>query len=64
MNVSSGVGEVWTIPCDAEVNITIKIGGVTFPIHPLDTSLYWVENGEQICIGSVSASYGLQLNVD
>lgn len=52
MNISSGVGEVWTIPCDAEVNITIKIGGVTFPIHPLDTSLDWVENGEQICIGS------------
>lgn len=51
-NITSGIGSIWTIPCSFEVNITIKIGGVTFPIHPLDASLDWVDNGQSICIGA------------
>jgi len=53
--VGRGVGETWKFPCDAEVNLTFSIGGVKYPIHPLDTSLDWSENGTTFCVGSVSA---------
>ncbi|KAF8496886.1 aspartic peptidase domain-containing protein [Russula emetica] len=33
-----GLGQIWFIPCDAEINITFKIGGQTYPVHPLDTN--------------------------
>ena len=52
--VGRGVGETWRFPCDVEVNLTFSIGGVKYPIHPLDTSLDWSENGTDFCIGSVS----------
>ncbi|KAI9059263.1 acid protease [Trametes sanguinea] len=48
-------GEVWQIPCDKEINVTFKFGGVKYPIHPLDTNLdlnltdSW---GKQTCIGA------------
>jgi len=51
-NVSGGIGAVWTFPCDVEVNISLSIGGVTFPVHPLDSSMDWTENDETICLGS------------
>ena len=54
-SVGRGVGETWKFPCDVEVNLTFSIGGVKYPIHPLDTSLDWSENGTTFCIGSVSA---------
>jgi len=57
--VGRGVGETWKLPCDAEVNLTFTIGGVKYPIHPLDTSLDWSENGTDFCIGSVSALFFL-----
>jgi hypothetical protein len=28
----------WLIPCAQELNISFVFGGVTFPVHPLDTS--------------------------
>ncbi|KAI0043884.1 acid protease [Auriscalpium vulgare] len=28
----------WLVPCDAEVNITFKVGGQLYPIHPLDAT--------------------------
>ena len=34
----NGLGQIWLIPCDAEVNLTFKIGGQPYPIHPLDTN--------------------------
>ncbi|KZP27564.1 acid protease [Athelia psychrophila] len=34
------LGEVWTLPCDAEVNITLKFGGQSIPIHPLDATFH------------------------
>jgi hypothetical protein len=42
---------VWVIPCDREVNITLVIGGVRYPIHPLDTSL--LVPGNTMCFGTV-----------
>lgn len=32
-------GEVWTVPCDKEVLMTLKFGGESYPIHPLDATL-------------------------
>jgi hypothetical protein len=54
-NVSRGIGGAWVIPCTTELNISFIIGGVKFPIHPLDTSMDWNENGQTICLGSVGA---------
>ncbi|EIN06447.1 acid protease [Punctularia strigosozonata HHB-11173 SS5] len=31
-------GEVWTLPCDVELNMTMQFGSVHIPIHPLDTN--------------------------
>jgi hypothetical protein len=57
----SGLGSVWAIPCDEEVYIAFKIGGKTFPIHPLDTSLNAEDlglnlkdtaTGKKFCVGA------------
>nr|GAT43188.1 predicted protein [Mycena chlorophos] len=32
------VGSIWYVPCTQEVNITLKFGGVSYPVHPLDTT--------------------------
>ncbi|KAF9220897.1 acid protease [Gyrodon lividus] len=32
----SGLGEIWVLPCDQEVNATFHFAGVEFPIHLLD----------------------------
>ncbi|KAL5512740.1 hypothetical protein ACEPAG_3006 [Sanghuangporus baumii] len=48
--------EVWTIPCDQMLNISLKFGGVTFPIHPLDASSsdFGLTNsaGQKVCVGT------------
>jgi len=54
----SDVGAAWTVPCDVEVNITFKIGGNSFPVHPLDATMAFgnlpPSNGKPMCIGAVS----------
>ncbi|KAH8107881.1 acid protease [Cristinia sonorae] len=51
-----GGGPIYTVPCDAELNITFVLGGVRIPIHPLDTvsdSLGRTDDlGNTICIGA------------
>lgn len=59
-DAGNGAGQTWMFPCDVEVNLTFSIGGVNIPIHPLDTSLLWNQNGTQFCIGSVSAPPSLR----
>jgi hypothetical protein len=27
---------LWTVPCDAEINVTWTFGGKDIPVHPLD----------------------------
>ncbi|KAK0243959.1 aspartic peptidase domain-containing protein [Armillaria nabsnona] len=61
----SGVGEVWIVPCDEEVNVTFKFSGNSYPIHPLDAALdpslidspdlqnLVNSEGQPSCIGSV-----------
>ena len=52
-------GEAWQLPCNVEINITFKFGGVRFPIHPLDTNAVLDgtdANGNSICYGAVCRS--------
>ena len=52
-NVSS-VGSIWVIPYNAEINVTVMIGGKAYPIHPLDMSSNVLNNPEGItCLGAV-----------
>lgn len=58
----SGIGEIYTLPCDQEVNITVTFGGVKYPIHPLDANMNGSDlldtgtdgAGSEVCLGSVS----------
>ncbi|KAH9984885.1 aspartic peptidase domain-containing protein [Russula vinacea] len=48
-----GFGVTWVIPCDAEIDIAFKIGGQTYPVHPLDTNAVIRTNSNgQICVGA------------
>ena len=50
----SGLGNIWVIPCNAEINVTFMIGGKAYPIHPLDTnSDAWTDPDNITCIGAV-----------
>jgi hypothetical protein len=33
------IGQLWTVPCTQEVNVTFKFAGQRYPIHPLDVTL-------------------------
>ncbi|KIP04220.1 hypothetical protein PHLGIDRAFT_129664 [Phlebiopsis gigantea 11061_1 CR5-6] len=52
----SGLGEVYTMPCDVELNVTFKFSNVSYPIHPLDTSLSSLGKtdalGNPVCVGA------------
>lgn len=53
-----GLGEAWTLPCTTEVNITLRLGGQNYSVHPLDANLdvgltIGGKNGTT-CVGSVS----------
>lgn len=53
-NISNFNGETWVIDCDAELNVSFKIGGVTYPIHPLDvTQTQTDDSGNTYCFGTV-----------
>ncbi|EPQ54524.1 acid protease [Gloeophyllum trabeum ATCC 11539] len=48
--------QVWTVPCDQLLQISFKFGGVTYPVHPLDTATsdfnYTDATGKAMCIGA------------
>ncbi|KIJ17962.1 eukaryotic aspartyl protease [Paxillus involutus ATCC 200175] len=51
----SGLGEIWALPCDQEVNATFLFAGVEFPIHPLDLNFDGLDlqtNGKTFCVGA------------
>jgi hypothetical protein len=53
-SISAFDGNVWVLDCTSEVNVSIKVGGQTFPIHPLDLSQQGTDdNGNNICYGTV-----------
>lgn len=49
---------VWEVPCTTYLEVAFNFGGVTIPIHPLDTvtdDFKKVDtSGKPICIGAVS----------
>lgn len=49
--------EIWTIPCGQYLNISLQFGGLSYPVHPLDTvddNFNRVDaQGNRICIGAV-----------
>ncbi|KIJ62532.1 hypothetical protein HYDPIDRAFT_114175 [Hydnomerulius pinastri MD-312] len=47
----SGVGEIYFLPCDYEMNATFLFGGIEFPIHPLDLNFYSPGLGTSNCVG-------------
>jgi len=56
VNIAQLDGPIWQIPCDYEINVTFKFGGVSYPINPLDTSLDLNgtdNNGNPVCYGGV-----------
>ncbi|KAI0949368.1 hypothetical protein AcW1_009001 [Taiwanofungus camphoratus] len=52
----ASTGPVWSIPCGVELNVTFKFGGISFPIHPLDTNLGTLgeknADGSTVCVGA------------
>jgi hypothetical protein len=35
----ASLGQVWIVPCTQEVNITLKFGGIAYPVNPLDAAI-------------------------
>ncbi|KAF8264653.1 aspartic peptidase domain-containing protein [Lactarius quietus] len=50
------VGEIWVIPCNAEINVTFKIGGQAYPVHPLDTNSDAFSTDGKTCVGAFQPS--------
>ena len=50
-----GLGSIWVIPCDAEINVAFKFGGQTYPVHPLDTNSddALANPDGRVCLGAV-----------
>lgn len=56
-NIDAFASPVWTVPCDFELNITLKFGGVAYPVHPLDTVMRDIlgptdDQGSPSCVGA------------
>ncbi|KZO91508.1 acid protease [Calocera viscosa TUFC12733] len=61
----------WTVPCGQYLNISVVLGGVTFPVHPLDTvsSDFGLKdvNGNTVCLGSfqpITTAYSINNEFD
>jgi len=54
VNIPQFNGDTWIVDCQAEINISFKIGGQTYPIHPLDvTQALTTPNGTVVfCFGT------------
>jgi hypothetical protein len=49
------LGEMWSVPCTTEVNVSLSFGGVRYPVHPLDISaplaLLTGDPSQEGCVG-------------
>ncbi|KAG2125547.1 aspartic peptidase domain-containing protein [Suillus cothurnatus] len=45
----TGIGEIWALPCDQELNATFLFAGIKFPVHPLDLNF---DIGNNQCVGA------------
>jgi hypothetical protein len=46
------------IDCATAINVTFTIGGVEYPVHPVDWS-YSSPTGGKFCIGALQAANGI-----
>ncbi len=54
VNMPEFNGDTWVVDCQAELNVSFKIGGQTYPIHPLDVTQKATDNsGNTFCFGTV-----------
>ncbi|TDL23434.1 acid protease [Rickenella mellea] len=49
--ISQGDIGVWTYPCDYELNVSFKLGGVSYPVHPLDLGIP-VKSDPKTCLAT------------
>lgn len=60
-----GIGEIWVLPCTAEINLTFVFQGNKYPIHPLDVNFNGsipdiIDGyGNPACVGAVSTALPL-----
>ncbi|CDO77320.1 hypothetical protein BN946_scf184775.g10 [Trametes cinnabarina] len=62
-------GNMWTLPCTTELNVTFVFSGMQYPIHPLDTvtnAFYGPpdDQGNPTCIGAFQPRTGEQDGID
>jgi hypothetical protein len=44
---------LWVLPCKSEINVAFKFGGVTYPVHPLDTVSQSLSSAPKLgCVGA------------
>lgn len=62
----SGLGSVWVIPCNAEINVSFMIGGQKYPVHPLDTNSddAWTNPDGKTCVGAFQPSSSSSTDYD
>ncbi|PIL36176.1 hypothetical protein GSI_01836 [Ganoderma sinense ZZ0214-1] len=59
--IDASPSPIWMVPCDFELNITFRFGGVAYPVHPLDTVMRDItrptdDQGSTSCIGAFQPS--------
>ncbi|KAI0675315.1 acid protease [Trametes maxima] len=68
-NVAGAPGQMWTIPCSTELNVTFLFANVSFPVHPLDTVTSAFHgppdaNGDPTCVGAFQPIISKQSGFD
>ncbi|KAH9934496.1 aspartic peptidase domain-containing protein [Epithele typhae] len=52
--IIGGSDVAWEVPCDTKLNISWVFDGVTYPLHPVDSTHGLLSlDGEYLCIGSI-----------
>jgi hypothetical protein len=48
----NAASNVYTLPCNTEIAVTFKFGGVSYPVHPLDTVSRSLSASNTTCVGA------------
>lgn len=53
--INNSLGEIWSVGCDKEVNISFKAGNQTYLVNPLDATMKLSDLGVSGdgCVGAV-----------
>ncbi|KAJ7759013.1 aspartic peptidase domain-containing protein [Mycena maculata] len=59
-------GPLWTVPCNTTTIVSVGMGGQSFPIHPLDLSLVFINNVTNVatCVSEWVATPGTPGDID